>query len=254
MSFIIYIKLQKKHLVIIIENREIFYDSLKYPSADWLKVIILGVLVLLPIIGILSPFTFTSPLLLLLGFLPLGYLFRIIESFIAGSDELPNFDDWSLMATNGFKVAIVATCYAIPLIILSLILIVLQGTLNSFFISGFTLWSFLAGSPIQLTLFILIGLIESIAFTNMALYNGKISAAFRFTEILERISMIGWAKYLLWYISVLLIGLISVLISDFAVMIIIGMILVPLLIIPYTAMLITRSLSLIFASSEAYEP
>jgi hypothetical protein len=252
MSLCLY-KLQKKPLVIIIENREIFYDSLKYPSADWLKVIILGVLVLLPIIGFLSPFTVISPLLLLLGFLSLGYLFRIIESFMEGSDELPDFDDWILMATNGFKVALVGICYFIPLIMLSLLLIVLQGTLNSFFISGFSLWSFLAGTPIQLGLFIVIGLIESIAFANMALYNGEISAAFQFSEILKRIYMIGYRKYLLWYISVLLIGLISVLISFFTMMIIIGVILVPLLIIPYTAMLITRSLALIFASSESYE-
>jgi hypothetical protein len=239
--------------VIIIEYREIFYDSFNFPSADWLKVIILGVLILLPLIGFLSPLTVISPLLLLLGFLPLGYLFRIIESFMAGSDELPDFDDWILMATDGFKVALVGTCYFIPLIILSLIFIVLQGTLNSFFISGFNLWSFLAGSPLQLILFILISLIESIAIANMALYKGEISAAFRFREILKRISMIGWDKYLLWYISVLLIGLISVLISVFAMMIIIGIILVPLLIIPYTAILITRSLALIFASSESYE-
>jgi Protein of unknown function (DUF4013) len=240
-------------MVIIIENREIFYDSLKYPSTDWLKVIILGVLVMLPLIGLLSTLTFASPLLLLFGFLPLGYLFRIIESFISGSDELPDLDDWILMATDGFKVALVGTIYVIPLIILSLIFIILQGTLNSFFISGFNLWSFLAGSPLQLILFILIGLIESIAIANMALYKGEISAAFRFSEILERISMIGWDKYLLWYISVLLIGLICVLISIFAMMIIIGIILVPLLIIPYTAMLITRSLALIFVSSESYE-
>jgi Protein of unknown function (DUF4013) len=237
--------------VIIIENIEIIYDSIKYPSTDWLKVIILGVLILLPIIGMLYSFTAISPLLLLFGFLPLGYLYRIIKSFIAGSDVLPDFDDWSLMATDGFKIAIVATCYNIPLIIFALIFAVLQGTVYSFFLPGFTLWSFLTGSPLQLIIFVLIGLIESIAFANMALYNGEISAAFRFSEILKRISMIGWVKYLSWYISVLLIGLIAVLIAYLTMMIIIGIVLVPLIIIPYSTILITRSLALIFASSES---
>ena len=239
--------------MIIIENIEILYDSIKYPSTDWLKVIILGVLILLPIIGLLYSFTAISLILLLFGFLPLGYLYRIIKSFIAGSDVLPDFDDWSLMATDGLKIAIVATGYNIPLILFALILTIMQGTLSSLFISGFTIWSFLTGSPLQLIIFILISIIESIALANMALYNGEISAAFRFREILERISMIGWVKYLSWYVSILLIGLITIIIANFTMMIIIGIIIVPLIIIPYAAIIITRSLALIFASSESYE-
>ena len=240
--------------MIIIENKEIIYDSIRYSSTDWLKVIILGVLIILPIIGLIYSFTAVTPLLLLFGFFSLGYLYRIIKSFIAGSDLLPDFDDWSLMATDGLKIAIVVTCYNLPLIMFALILAVLQGTLNLFFFQSLTLWNFLTGSPLQLIIFILIGLIESIAFTNMALYDGEISAAFRFTEILDRISMIGWIKYLLWYISVLVICLIAVLIAYFSMMIVIGIILVPLIIIPYTAIVITRSLALIFASSESNEP
>ena len=54
---------------------EIISDSIKYPSAGWTKVVILGVILIIPIVN----------------FIGLGYLFRIIKATFAGIDELPDF-------------------------------------------------------------------------------------------------------------------------------------------------------------------
>lgn len=57
---------------------EIISDSLRYPSSDWTKVIILGVI-------------FIASIVIVPIFLAMGYLFRIIKATFAGIDELPEF-------------------------------------------------------------------------------------------------------------------------------------------------------------------
>jgi len=69
------------------------------------------------------------------------------------------------------------------------------------------------GSNIQIIIFLLIGLIEYVGIANMALYEGEISTAFRFREILARISMIGWRKYLLSYAIIWILAVLTALIS-----------------------------------------
>lgn len=214
-----------------------------------MKVIILGVLLLLPAIGFIYTFTLVSPFLLCLGFFPMGYIYRILRTFMEGSDELPNFDDWKSLASDGFKVALVIIVYLIPPILVSLIFIFQQGSYN-LFTSGFTIWILLSGSLAGLIILVLVGVFGLIGIANMALYNGEIRAAFRFNEILERISLISWKNYLIWYLLILVVGLITVTISSLTLMILIGILLVPIVIIPFYAIFITRSLCLIFASSE----
>ncbi len=77
---------------------EIISDAAKYPSSEWKKVIILGILFILSfvIIGI---------------FFVLGYFLRILKSTIAGIDELPEFDDWGDMFVDGLKVMVVYIIY-----------------------------------------------------------------------------------------------------------------------------------------------
>lgn len=97
----------------------------------------------------------------------------------------------------------------------------------------------------------LIGLILYMALTNMALYDGKLKAAFRFSEILERISMIGWGKYIAWYLVMLFIGFAASIVSVLLMLpLFIGFIIVPLIIAPYFAMFGARSLALLFISGE----
>jgi hypothetical protein len=131
----------------------------------------------------------------------------------------------------------------------SFIFIFQQGSFN-LFNSGFTIWILLSGSAAGLIILVLAGIFGLIGMANMALYNGEIRAAFRFNEILERISLISWKNFVIWYILIFVVGLMAAMISYLTLMIFMGILLVPLLIIPYYAMFTIRSLCLIFASSD----
>jgi hypothetical protein len=88
----------------------------------------------------------------------------------------------------------------------------------------------------------------------MALYEGELGAAFKFSEVMDRIAMIGWGKYIVWYIIMVLLGVVAygiafgISFNTFGI----GIIVRILLIYPYFAMFGARSLALLFASSEDY--
>ena len=69
---------------------DVISDSLRYPSSDWIKVVILGVLFIISF--------FIIPL-----FLAMGYIFRVIKASLAGVEELPSFDEWGEMFIDGIK-------------------------------------------------------------------------------------------------------------------------------------------------------
>jgi hypothetical protein len=222
---------------------EIISDAVKYPSSEWKKVIILGILFILSfvIIGI---------------FFVLGYFLRILKSTIAGIDELPEFDDWGDMFVDGLKVMVV---YIIYLLIPGIVIVAgafsslaslsvtntsLSTAPSSFFaIIGIT-------AIIGYILALIFALFAYMALANMALYD-EIEAAFRFGEIIDKIKMIGWGKYILWYIVMWVIALIIGFITGLLNVIpIVGTIIAILVIYPYFVMILARSIGLIFESSE----
>lgn len=216
-----------------------------------MKVILLGFLSLFAMIGVLNSVNFFSIFLIILP-LPLGYLLKIIKTSFKGSDELPDFDNWKSMYLNGIKLILTVIIYFLPIIILVLILNPSQifSLFNTNF-SLYNLWSMFLGSIGQIIIFIAIGVMEYVGIANMALYDGEISAAFRFREIINRIAMIGWKKYLISYLIIWILGFLTFIISILMLFILIGIIIIPLLIIPYFMTLNARFLALIFASSES---
>jgi hypothetical protein len=143
--------------------------------------------------------------------------------------------------------------YAIPVIIIALISNINQlPTISA--ISALYLWGIVTGSNLQIILFFIIGFIELIGIANMALYDGEFKAAFNFSEIRQRISMINWKRYLAYYIIIWIIGVITVFISTVTLTLLVGIFIVPLIIVPYFLVLSTRFLALIFASSESLIP
>ncbi len=216
-----------------------------------MKVILLGFLSLFAMIGVLNSVNFFSIFLIILP-LPLGYLLKIIKTSFKGSDELPDFDNWKSMYLNGIKLILTVIIYFLPILVFVLILNPSQifSLFNTNF-SLYNLWSMLLGSIVQIIIFIAIGVIEFVGIANMALYDGEISAAFRFREIINRISMIGWKKYLIFYLIIWILGFLTFIISILMLFILIGIIIIPLLIIPYFMTLNARFLALIFASSES---
>ncbi|MCE5215247.1 MAG: DUF4013 domain-containing protein [Methanobacterium sp.] len=217
-----------------------------------MKVIILGFLSLLSLIGVLTELNiFTIPFLIMVP-LPLGYLFRIIKKSFEGSDSLPDFDNWKKMYVDGLRVIVIILIYAIPLLLVTLL--INPTVFFSINFSAFTVVMFLdlfMKSLIQILLFIIIGLLEFVAIANMVLYDGEILAAFKFRELLKRISMMGWIQYLTAYVLIWVIGFLIILVSLLSLTVLIGILIIPLLIGPYFIILSMRLLALIFASSES---
>ena len=232
---------------IIKDSQKMILSSVKYSSENWMKIIALGFISLIALIGISNIFL---SFFLIVGFIPAGYLLRILKTSFKGSDELPIFNDWMKMFIDGFKVVMVIMIYAIPVIIIALILNINQlPTISNF--SALYLWGIVTGSNFQIILFFIIGFIELIGIANMALYDGEFKEAFNFREIRQRISMINWKRYLAYYILIWIIGVITVFISSVTLTLLVGIFIVPLIIAPYFLVLSTRFLALILASSES---
>ncbi|MGI6464261.1 MAG: DUF4013 domain-containing protein [Methanobacterium sp.] len=227
---------------------EIISDSIKYPSQDWKKIIILGILIILSIYLII-------PIVLVMG-----YFFRILKSSIAGFDELPDFDEWGEMVIDGLKMFVVQFVYLlIPLIVIFVgawASIASMSVTASGNVANPNLFLGLMGGTaiIGFILAIIFQLIGSIAVANMALNDSEFGAAFRFSEILELISMIGWGKYIIWYIVMIIIGIVFMVIASVLQIIpFIGMIIATLVVYPYLTMFSSRSLALLFGSSVELE-
>ncbi len=219
---------------------EIVNDAIRYPSSDWKKVIILGLL-------------FLISFLIIPIFLATGYGFRALKASIAGFDELPEFDEWGEMFVDGLKVFVVHIVYMIvPTII------IFAGVFGSFtmvspdtgMITNPTAFTGLLGGTviIGVILAIILGLIETIAIAHMAYNDSELGAAFRFGEILDVISQIGWVDYIIWYIVVGIIAAVIGFIGSFISAIpVIGAIIVVLIITPYIALFWNRALALRYA-------
>lgn len=220
---------------------EIISDSIRYPSSDWKKYLILGVLLVIPIVF----------------FIAFGYILRIIKSSIAGYDELPEFDDVASLFIDGLKVFIVTIVYnIIPLIV---IIVGIFGSIAAVGgVANITTYPLAFAGLLGVT--VIIGLIlavifaifEIIAIANIAYYD-EIGAAFKFSEILERITKIGWGKYIIWFIVMIIIGIITAIIGGIISSIpYIGYIISTVFIFSYYYMFLGRSTALIFKSSEIF--
>ena len=204
---------------------EIISDAIRYPSSDWKKIIILGVILIIPIVD----------------FIGLGYVLRIIKSTLAGVDDLPEFDDLVGLFIDGLKVLVVSIVYLIiPLIVLIIgifsSLVTFSGIVNITVVFG-------------LILAIIFGLFEIIAIANMSFYD-ELGAAFKFREIVGRISKIGWGRYILWFIIMIIIGIIFGIIAGILNVIpYIGFIIAFILVYSYFYMFGGRSTGLIYASN-----
>ncbi len=217
---------------------EIISDSIKYPTSNWGKVLILGVIMI-------------ASILIVPVFLLIGYLFRIIKSTLAGLDELPDFDEIGEMFVDGLKVFVVGIVYSIPVIIISLIINVIVGSSSSSTLSlnPAMIWGLVLAYIVYIIVAVIVGLIEVIAIVNMAYYDGDLGAAFKFSEILHRIAKIGWRKYIITYIVIAVVAFVGFLIGLLTLIIIVGIILIPLVIAPFIYMFGARAIALLFTES-----
>jgi len=221
-------------------------DSLQYPFKDWVKIIILGIILIIPIVN----------------FIGLGYYLRIIKSTLVGLNEPTGFERAGELFIDGIKILIVSIIYAIvPLIFYTLSLAftgfttVSSSTATS--VSYFSYLPVLTGiSLVFLVIAVIFGIIFSMfaygGIVNMAYYDGKIGAALRYREILDRVAVIGWRNYILWWLVLMLItivaGLIIGLVGGILVYFVWGF-MVFLLGYGYLVIFHARSVALAFASN-----
>jgi hypothetical protein len=221
---------------------EIVSDSIKYPTSDLKKLVILG-------------FLFLISFLIVPIFFVLGYGFRALKASIAGSDELPEYDEWGEMFVDGLKVFVVEFVYfLIPALIIiigswasiaALAAASTTGTMTdpTAFI-GIISGTVLIGGIVA----IILGLIATIALANMAYNDSELGAAFRFGEIMNIISQIGWVDYIIWYVVIIIISMIIGVISGIVQIIpIIGTLVAILVIVPYAQLFFYRALALLYA-------
>ena len=249
------------------QTRQIIKDSLRYPFSDWKKFLILGIISLITVtydfvwvLGVKNIVVyyvlFTIGLIIL--FLAVqGYQFRIIKSSLAGADELPVFNKWIGMFSDGFKVKLVEVVYSIPVILIVLIFakisfasIVWSTSLNPTNIPYFGIlvkWLLIA-----FLYKILIYPIVKIAIAHMANNESKLGSAFKLREILNKIGDIGWGKLIIWYIAVGLIFIILLIIGYIIAGLLglispfLGIIFLYLIIMSYLYIFISRSSALIY--------
>ena len=220
---------------------EIVGDAVRFPSQNWKKVIILGLLYILTIIiiGIL---------------LWPGYLLRVLKATLAGSDELPEFDDWGEMVVDSLKLIVVSIVYfIIPAAIALVGVYASMGTMIAMsnglvsplaYIGLFSAIVIIAG-----IIGLIIGLFYYMALVNLAYNDSELGAAFRFSEIMDMINAIGWVDYIIWYIVMIVIGVvIGIIVSILNFIPILGTVIVILVVYPYAMMLYARSLGLLATS------
>ncbi len=238
---------------------DVISDSLRYPSSDWSKVVILGVL-------------FLISFLIIPIFLALGYIFRVIKASLAGLEELPAFGEWGEMFVEGIKLFLVYMIYSLPAIIIIIISFIslwasLISLTNITQASGNTvtpnMFLALTGSSAIIGL-IIAGLyilviypIMAVAIGNMAYYNGELGAAFRFDELLSIMSHIGWVDLIIWYIVIVMVGIaIGLVVSIISIIPIIGWIILIFIIYPYFYLFYARAIAWLYSSAfmEEYVP
>jgi hypothetical protein len=208
-------------------------NSLQYPLKKWTKMLILGIILMIPIVD----------------FIGLGYYLRIIKATFAGIDEIPDFDDLGDLFIDGIKVIIVGFVYAIPAAIFYIL-----AFLSLYYFVSYTIFSVLV--IISIIMAVLTSLIAVMAVANMALYDSELGAAFRFSEIMDRIKAITWGKYLIWWIVFIIVnavvGIIIGIVGFILLFILIG-ILVFIIGGGYLTMFQARSVALI-ASKDLVTP
>ena len=163
---------------------DIYKDSFEFASRKVSILLVLGVLSFFNILIIPAVFFY-------------GYNYRVVklstQSMINGEDVPPNFDDFKQMFIDGLKFIVVFLCYLIiPVII---IFVAISGkSLNA----GLLL--------VGIILFFIARLFSYLAIPYMAANDDSLKSAFALSEINKIMSSIGYVRYILTYLGILIIS------------------------------------------------
>ncbi|HSO25594.1 MAG TPA: DUF4013 domain-containing protein [Methanobacteriaceae archaeon] len=183
--------------------KELFLEASKYAASDWKKFIFLGIIfVAIDLLDHQTAETIMPEyvwyllivLIIILLFISTGYLFRIIETSVDGSDQLPPFNNLLQLFKHGVKDSTVVFIYMfIPL----MLLVVSTGLILIYFGDNGSIKFPLEIILISIILGIFLFTLLQGAILNMAHNNGKFRAAFDFKSLIGKIRDVGLKKFLI---------------------------------------------------------
>jgi hypothetical protein len=186
---------------------------------------------------------------ILLGLPLMGYAMKILR----GEKPAPEVDDWGTLFMDGIKYLIVSLIYAIPLIIVWVIVIgasvasIMSGN-STAMMAAFAAMGI--GLLVMLVLGIIIAVFEIIGIVRFA-RTGSIGEAFNFNAILATIGKLGWVPYI---IAIVVLGIASIIfgiIVGILMMIPILGLIIYLCLIPVWALFIARYVCVLYDSAGA---
>jgi len=186
---------------------------------------------------------------ILLGIPLAGYCLKVLR----GEKPAPEVADWGTLFVDGIKTIIVMLIYAIPVIIVEVLMI---GSVMTGALSGdpnvmmAAIGAMLIGFVVVFILAIIIALFEMIGVVRFA-RTGSIGEAFNFSAILATIGKIGWVTYIIALIVYIIVAVIFGIIVTILMMIPILGIILYLCLIPPFALLATRYFCLVYDSAGA---
>lgn len=204
------------------EITENIADSVTYPLSEIKNLAIFALLLLSGVLIVTIP-------------LFSGYVYRIIKESAEGSDILPEFDDLGQMYIDGLKYLCAGLIYGIVVGIIATVLISI-----GIYTENNTL-TILMAIISALLLIIVFGFVYAATF-NM-INKDDFGAAFDFATILGIIQNIGIGDYIIWFVAIIIIGVIANTISSFLS----WTILIPLIINSWLYCFQARSMALRFA-------
>lgn len=186
---------------------------------------------------------------ILLGIPLAGYILKVLR----GEKPAPEVADWGTLFVDGIKAIIVMLIYAIPVIIIEILLI--GGMMASAMTGDPTammaaIGAMLVGLVIIFILAIIIAIFELIGIVRFA-RSGSIGEAFNFSAILATIGKIGWVSYIIALVVYAVVSVIFGIIVTILMMIPILGIILYLCLIPPFALLAARYICLVYDSAGA---
>jgi hypothetical protein len=128
---------------------------------------------------------------ILLGLPLMGYTLKVLR----GEKPAPEVSDWGTLFIDGIKFLIVSLIYAIPVIIVE-VLVIGAGIAGAMTGDMAAIGAMMIGLVVILILAVIIAIFEMIGIVRFA-RTGSIGEAFNFSAILATIGKIGWVPYII---------------------------------------------------------
>jgi hypothetical protein len=235
------------------DMKEIIINSIKYTASNWIKVLLLELVILM--VDITNELSFLGGIAdevryivivagIILGIYQLGFIFRIIEETTHGSDKMPKFNRYVDTFIHGLKEVMITVIYFIIPFIL-----VLMGVLIIDNITGpKTQDIYLILIIFGLFLASLTYLLYQAAQLNMANHHGTVKSAFDLKKIFKKVRVIGIKKLgFIYLLTVVFAFTVEITLADAKIIIPFGLggLISAFLIAPFILIFIARTLGLI---------